>query len=172
MKKVKLSVLLVCIFTVPVFNAQNLSMTLKECIDYSLKNNLSNLIYDNQIRIAEKQKMEGISGYLPQVNGTGTFDDNIKRQVTVIPAGAFSPTDMKVQFGNQYNANAVLQADQVIYDQGLIAGLKASKPTIELAELKKVRNDDDLIYNTAVSYYQVLSFKEQIKLLEQNEKKF
>lgn len=146
-------------------------LSLKECIEYTLKNNPSNVVYDNQIKIAEKQKLEALSYYLPQVNGTATLDDNLKRQVTVIPAGAFSPTDIKVQFGNQYNTAATLQADQVIFDKSLLAGIDANGPNIELAELKKIQNEDNLIYNTAAAYYQMISFREQIKLLSQNEKK-
>lgn len=145
--------------------------SLKECIEYTLKSNPSTIIYDNNITIAEKQKLEALSGYLPQINATGTVDDNLKRQVTVIPAGVFSPTDTKIQFGNQYNTSLTMQADQVIYDQALLAGIRANRPNIELAELKKLRNDDDLIYNTAAAYYQILIYKEQMKLLSQNEKK-
>ena len=146
-------------------------LSLKECIECTLKNNPSNVVYDNQIKIAEKQKLEALSYYLPHVNGTATLDDNLKRQVTVIPAGAFSPTDLKVQFGNQYNTAATLQADQVIFDKSLLAGIDANGPNIELAELKKIQNEDNLIYNTAAAYYQMISFREQIKLLSQNEKK-
>lgn len=146
-------------------------MSLKECIDYTLKNNLSNLVYDGQVKIAEKQKYEALSGYLPQVNASGSLDDNIKRQVTVIPAGPFSPVDLKVQFGNQYITSLNLQADQVIFDQTLITGIKANGPNLELARLKKSKNEDDLIYSTAAAYYQVLIYKEQMNLLSQNEKK-
>lgn len=146
-------------------------MSLKECINYSLKNNLTNVIYDNQVKLAEQQKIEGLSSYLPQINASGTLDDNIKRQVTVIPAGVFSPVDTKIQFGNQYNTSVNLQADQVIYDQTIIAGLKANAPNIELARLNRLRNEDDIIYTTAANYYQVLIYKEQIKLLAENEKK-
>lgn len=153
------------------FSQTGNKLSLKECIEYTLKNNPANTVYDNQIKIAEKQKLEALSYYLPQVNATATLDDNLKRQVTVIPAGAFSPTDIKVQFGNQYNTSATLQADQVIFDKSLLAGIDANKPNIELAELKKMQNDDNLIYNTAAAYYQMISYKEQIKLLSQNEKK-
>jgi outer membrane protein len=169
-KFIKLCLLLVIAPAISV-HGQSGQLSLKECIDYTLKNNPSAVIYDNQMKIAENQKLEALSGYLPQVNGSATLDNNVKRPVTVIPAGAFSPVDLRVQFGNQYNSSWVLQADQVIYDQALLSGLKANKPNVELAELKMLRNEDDLIYNTSVSYYQVLIYKEQLKLLEENERK-
>lgn len=147
--------------------------SLKDCIDYSLKNNPTNIIFSNEVKAANQKKIEALSGYMPQINGQATFDDNLKRQTTIIPGAAFgSPTDVAVQFGNQYNVAAVVQADQAIYDQTLLSGFAGIKPNREAAELKKSKNDDDLIYNTAGSYYQVMTVREQVKLLEQNEKKF
>lgn len=149
------------------------SMRLKDCIDYTLKHNLTIPIYDNDVKSANQKKMEAVSGYLPQINGQLAWDDNLKRQVTVIPGAVFGqPNDIKVQFGNQYNTNASIQADQTIYDQSLLSGLSAIKPNIEAAELKKAKNDDDIVYNTAVAYYQIVAFKEQLKLLNENERKF
>ena len=146
-------------------------MSVKNCVEYSLKNSLSASVYSNQVSIATQQNREGVSNYLPQVNISGTMDDNLKRQVTVIPAGAFGPTDTKVQFGNQYTTSVTIQADQVLYDQSLITVLKGSRTGIELAQLKQVKNEDDIIYNTLVSYYKVLIYEEQIKLLSENEEK-
>ncbi len=149
------------------------AMNLKDCIDYTLKHNLTIPIYTNDIKSANQKKMEAVSGYLPQINGQLAWDDNLKRQVTVIPGAALGqPQDIRVQFGNQYNTNASLQADQTIYDQSLLSGLKAIKPNIEAAELKKAKNDDDIVYNTAVAYYQIVALKEQLKLLNENERKF
>lgn len=143
-------------------------MSLKDCINYSLANSPTNSIYANQVAIANQQNREGIAGYLPQVNATGSLDDNIKRQVTIIPAGAFGPNPTKVQFGNQYASTANAQLDQVIYDQTLINSIKASKMNIGLASLKMEKNEDDIIYQTANAYYQVLIYQEQLKLLSEN----
>jgi len=158
-------------------NAQNAEtqqvMTLQQCIQYTLQNHPTNIIYSNDISTANQKKVEALSGYLPQVNGSVSWDDNLKRQTTVLPGAIFgSPDDVKVQFGNQYNTTAVVQADQTIYDQTLISGLSAIKPNIEAAQLKKAKNDDDIIYNTAAAYYQIISYQEQLKLLNENEKKF
>ncbi len=162
------------LFSISSANAQqaNQALSLKDCIDFTLGKNPSNSVYINQIEIAQQQKTEGMAAYLPQINLTGSLDDNLKRPVTVIPAGAFSPVDLRVQFGNQYATSLNLQADQVLFDQTVIEGIRANKPNIEMAVLKKMRNDDDLIYNTAAAYYQVLIYKEQLKLLSENEKKF
>lgn len=160
--------------TISVFGQQSTTSTfsLKNCIDFALKNHLSNSIANNDILAAKEKEKEALSGYLPQVNVSVSFDDNLKRQVSVIPAGAFSPNEIRVQFGNQYNTNATAQLDQVIYDKSMLLGLKAAEPNNQLAALKKEQTQDNLIYNTANAYFQVLIYLEQEKITLENEKKY
>lgn len=148
------------------------SLTLKQCVEYSLSHHPSTQIYKNEVQITNQRFNEGLSAYLPQINGSATFDDNLKRQTTIIPAGQISPTPIEVQFGNQYSTNAMIQADQVIYDQSLITGLQSFTPAKELTQLQQNKNDIDLIYNTAAAYYQVFIYKEEIDILRDNEQKF
>jgi outer membrane protein len=170
MKK-SLLVALTFLLGITAFSQQ--SFNLKEAIDYSLKNHGSTTIYNNQLEIVRQQSREALSAYLPQVNASLTFDDNLKRQTTVIPGGAFgSNEDVKVQFGNKYNTNAVVELDQTIYDQALLYGIKAGAPAQKIAELNKAKNDESLIYNTASAYAQILILKEQQKLLEENRKQY
>lgn len=152
--------------------ANNTTFSLKSCVDYALKNHLSNTIANNEILSAKEKEREALSGYLPQVNVNIGFDDNLKRQVSVIPAGAFSPNEIKVKFGNQYNTNATAQVDQVIFDKSMLLGLKAANPNNQLAALKKEQVQDNLIYNTANAYFQVLVYVEQEKITLENEKKY
>lgn len=147
-------------------------LTLKSSVDYALKNHVSNTIYENEIALAKQKSVEALAGYLPQVNGTITFDDNLKRQITVIPAGAFSPTEIRLQFGNQYNTMGTAQLDQVIYDKSMLVGIKAAEPNNQLSAFKKEQNQEQLIYNTVSAYFQVLIIKEQEKLTLENEKKY
>lgn len=102
------------------------TVSLKEAVNSSLANHSSAVIYSNKIGIAENQKKDALSEYLPQINGSFAFDYNIKRQTTVFPGAMLgSPTDVEVQFGNKYTGMATLQLDQTIYDQALIYGIKA-----------------------------------------------
>lgn len=151
--------------------AQQSPMNLKSCIDYALENSPTLSIYANQVMIAKHQNKEGLSGYLPQVNASFSVDDNLKRQTTIIPAGAFSPEPLQVQFGNQYAGTASAQLDQVIYDQTLINSLRASNVNVELAELNQEQNENTVIYNTATAYYNVLILQEQLTLIQENEEK-
>ncbi len=146
--------------------------SLKESIAYSLTNNPTSTIYKNEVLIAKQKKTEALAGYLPQVNGTGTFDDNLKRQVTVLPAGAFSKEEVKLQFGNQYNTSLVAQVDQTIFDRTITVAKEANRVNTLLADLKLLQNNETIIYNTIAAYYQILTINEQEKLLVENEKKY
>lgn len=147
-------------------------MSLRECIDYGLKHHSLQTISNNEIAIAKERVREGLASYLPQVNGSVALDDNIVRPTTVIPAGTFGPDEVRVQFGNQYNTNATVQLDQVIYDRSMLLGLKVLDPYADLADLNKEKNEQSLMYGIAMSYYGVQIYMEQLKLLGENETKF
>jgi outer membrane protein len=162
--------LILAVFGFDIHGQQTVS--LKECVDYALKNHVSHSLYDNEIASAKQKSTEALAGYLPQVSTNVTFDDNLKRQVSVIPAGAFSPNEIRVQFGNQYNTNITAQVDQVIYDKSMLVGIKAAEPNNQLSLLKKEQNQDVVIYNTVNAYFQVLVYLEQEKITLENEKKY
>lgn len=147
--------------------------SLRGAIEFSLQNHASNNIYLNDVRKAQAQSREALSAYLPQVNANGTFDDNLRRQTTVLPGAMFGRNeDIPVQLGTKYNANAVVQLDQTIYDQALIYGLKAGLPAKLIAELNLAKNREELIYNTVTAYTQILVLKEQQKLLTASKKQY
>lgn len=176
MKKVKnLPITISLIIISVIAKAQEPQATvfsLKESIAYSLENNPSSTIYKNEVLIAKEKKTEALSGYLPQLNGTATFDDNLKRQVTVLPAGAFSKEEIKIQFGNQYNTNVVAQLDQTLFDRSITVAKEANKVNTLVADLKLLQNNENIVYNTVMAYYQILTLNEQEKLLVENEKKY
>jgi len=148
------------------------NFTLKRCLDYAKVNHQNIKIATNKVASSIAQRSEGLSLYMPQINGSVSFDDNLIRPTTIIPAGTFSPTELRVQFGNQFASNAVVQLDQLIYDQSILSVIKASKPYLEMTELQKAKTVEDVLYNTASAYFQVLVVREQRILLEQNTTKF
>lgn len=143
-------------------------ISLKQAIDYGLQHYGTVRIAQNQTEIARQQGREAVAGYLPQVTGSGTVDDNIKLQSTLLPAGIFGPEPKRVAFGSKYQTMASAQADQVIYDKSLLVGIKANKPNQQRAELNELQTKEDVIYNIASNYYQVFVVQQQIALLRDN----
>ncbi|HCX23954.1 MAG: hypothetical protein CMB80_11090 [Flammeovirgaceae bacterium] len=148
------------------------SYSLAECIDFTLEHHPSMGIFENNEGIARAQTTQSIAGYLPQVNGSANFTDNLKLQTTVLPAGIFGPQPAEVQFGTQYNTVVGVDFNQTIYDQSKIIGIQAGKPYEAMTGLQQELNKETLIYNTAIAYFQVLILREQRSILESNKHKF
>jgi outer membrane protein TolC len=150
--------------------------TLRECVDYALKNHRSIKVASNDVQVAYARKKEGQSAYLPQINGIAKWDYNIQLQQSALPnefvqlGAALGQTfPNTVAFGNHFTTVIGVQLDQFLYNKSYIDGIKAIKPSYELSELKKVKTEEDVIYNTTAAYYQILLINEQIKLLLLNE---
>jgi len=145
---------------------------LKACIDYGLKNNRNTAIYANEKREADAKAKEALAAYLPSVSVTGTFDNNLKVQESIIPAGILGPTDTKIAFSKKFNTNGTAQLDQVIFDQSLLTGLRANKFSIEQSELNIKKSEETIIYNIANAYYQIFVYREQLALLKDNQQTY
>jgi len=125
--------------------------TLKECIAYGLKNNRSTQVYLNEKKIADAKAKEALAAHLPTISLSGTIDDNLKVQETIIPAGVFGPTDTRVAFTKQFSTNATAQLDQTFFDFSLITGLKANKYNKQQAELNIIKNEETIIFNISTN---------------------
>lgn len=149
-------------------SAQN-NFTLKDCIQYGLKKHPSVEVTRNNIANAKQAAREAVSGYLPQVNVNGEFDNNLQLATNILPAGTFGSTkESQVRFGNKYTSTTTVQAEQQIYNQSLITGLKANKPNQEIARLNDAQNRQDIIYNISSAYFQIITFQKQLELLKSN----
>jgi outer membrane protein len=149
-------------------SAQTTKLSLKDCIAYGIKNNSNVKIAQYKEGVAGQQSREALSYYLPQVAGNGALDDNLKLQSTVLPGALFGGEDRRVALGTKYTTNVSAQVDQVIFDQALLAGIKANKPNITNSELNSRKVKETIIYNITDAYYQVFVTTQQIDLLKDN----
>ncbi len=146
--------------------------TLRQAIDYGRAHSPSMAIAANDQRKADAMAQEAVSGYLPQVNGTGQLDDNLKRQTTILPAGIFSDQPTPVQFGTQYSTNLALQADQTLIDVAQLNGIQANKPNTAMAAIHVKQTEEQVVYDIAKAYAQAQTYAEQVKLLAENQKQY
>ena len=139
----------------PFLTQAQAAWSLKDCIDYGLKHFGTVRIAQYQKENARQQSRQALAGYLPQVSGTGTFDDNLKLQTTVLPAGVFGPEPTRIALGSKYQTNFTASAEQVIFDQSLLTGIKANKPNQQRADLNERQTQEEIIYQVSKNYYQV-----------------
>lgn len=158
-----------CLFlSLPFLSQAQNTWSLRDCIDYGLKHYGTVRIAQYQKENARQQSRQALAGYLPQVSGSGTFDDNLKLQTTVLPAGIFGPEPTRIALGSKFQTNLSASADQVLFDQSLLVGIKANKPNQERALLNEKQTQEEIIYQVAKNYYQVFVSQQQISLLEDN----
>lgn len=164
----KIKIVLALTFFLPIQLFAQQQWNLKECIDYGLKNNRSNAVYENEKKAADAKAKEALADYLPKISVNASFDDNLKVQQSIIPAGVFGPNDIRVAFTQKFNTNGTAQLDQTIYDQSLLNGLKANKYGKQQADLNIKQNQETIIYNIGNAYCQIYVYREQLRLLKGN----
>lgn len=106
------------IFTVVVFSSfAQQRLTLKDCLGYATANNHELKMAGYNVLIANKKVSEQTGNYLPQVNATGTFDDNLALSTQLMPAemtGGTPGTYIAVKFGTKYSVSGGLSVTQKI----------------------------------------------------------
>lgn len=192
MKKIVLVIFTV--FFIHVANAQEktLQLSLKEAIDYALKNNYNTKIAKNDIKKAKEIFWETTASGLPQVNARLDYQNFLKQPVSLLPAAAFDNREsivntvedffninresspdvadgfIPVVFGTKQNLNASVTLTQLLFDGSYLVALQASKTFLKIskqAEEKTVLLTREAIIN---AYGNVLVTEKSIEILESN----
>ena len=163
------------IFFIIIFAASNFSLhaqkslTLKECIKYSLTNNSNIKIANYNVDISQKKITEQFGNYLPQINVSGSLDDNLKLSTQLMPAemmGGNPGTYVPVTFGNKYSVSGGAQLTQKLYDPTFIYGIKSAKINKEISSQTLQKTNEQTVFNISLVYYQTLVIQMQMNVLK------
>ncbi len=165
-------IILTATTTLEAQNQQTAQFSLKDCIQYSLQHNPKSTIYANNVSLSSQRIKESRSVLLPSVNANAGVDNNMKLATSVIPAGTFGPTETKLQMGNKFSTGAYIQADWNLLDRSSYVSIQSAKIDKKIAELNLLKQNEELIYNTATTYYNVLIYSEKQKLLIENQNQY
>ena len=175
---------LITIIIIGLTSPQILSqMTLLDAKEYALKNHFdianSILEYDKSVH----QKKEYLSAGMPEANITGAFNQFVNLPVQVLPVSFFNPAAPEEEIiafraGTEFNSNASLQVNQLLFDGSYFVGIQASKLLIELQRQQKSRTKEEVVfavidaYHIAAVAHENLSFADSIyQLTAELEKK-
>jgi outer membrane protein len=139
--------------------------TLQECIDYALDNQtiVQQSLLDEEI--GERSIKSALSGWLPQINGTGTANHNLKQQTTTLTTNGQSSL---LTFGAKNTSSLVLQADQQILNAGLIQASKTAKYFRQQYKQNTENNKINTVVDVSKAYYDILTSKEQLNIINEN----
>lgn len=166
-----------CLFF-SVINAQQVNdsgqvhfFSIQQCVDFAQKNNLQvkNAITDLQ---EQEQVNRGItSAALPNISANASVIDYLKIPTNLLPGEFFGQppgTFIPVKFGTQYNANASLQLQQIVFDGQVFVGLQARKTSIDFFTKSIDVVLENVKSNVYKVYYQLVASKTQIQQLKDN----
>ncbi|MDO6820613.1 MULTISPECIES: TolC family protein [Zobellia] len=147
------------------------SFTLEEAIEFALENNYSAINAGRDIVDARKQKWETIADGLPQINGSVSYQNQLKQPVSLIPAefaggtpGEFVP----IVFGQAHQASATATLTQKIFDGSYIVGVQATKSFLSYSANNEEKTDQEVRKSVVEAYGNVLLAKESVAILEKN----
>lgn len=152
-------------------NSQGYNFTMEEAVTFALDSNYTALNARRDIAKAIKQKWETTATGLPQISGNISYQNNLKQQVTLIPAefnGGTPGTFVPVIFGTQQNASAVATLNQLIFDGSYLVGLQAAKAFLDFSENAAEKTNLEVRKGVINAYGSVLLSEELIAIFEKN----
>jgi outer membrane protein len=147
------------------------AFTVRDAVEYALKNNLNLSKTEIEKKIVQAQIAEVKGRALPQINLNGRFTDNFSLAEQQLPAeivGGTPGTTIGVQFGNRYQVTSGLDVQQQLINFQLFSSLKSVKALEELNNLQTLKTKEDLIINIVQVYTQIQIAEKQIELLKEN----
>lgn len=146
---------------------KQIEMNLKQCLEMALQNDQRVKLSGMEQTRLKYQKYQTRSTGLPQINGTGSFQNFLKLPTQLIPGEFFGQpgTLIPVQFGTNYNMSAGIQVSQLIYNQSFLVSLQISKRMIEQGNLEIEKSRENTVYDVAQLYYMAALTDLQTKYL-------
>ena len=164
----------IALFSVFVSQAQELPTTfsLEEAIQFALEHNYSAINASRDLVDAQKQKWETIATGLPQINGSISYQDQLKQPISLIP-GDFLPnaepgTFVPIVFGPPRSTAATATLKQQIFDGSYIVGIQATKAFLSYSENNKEKTDQEVRKAVVESYGNALLAQESTEILNRN----
>lgn len=147
------------------------SISLQDAINYALTHNQNILNAKLNIEASEAVVKLNITTGMPQINGSVDLSDNFELPTSFLPAeivGGPAGTHLPVQFGTAYSGNAVVAANQMVFDGVFFVGLEAAKTYKELSTKAHIKTEIDVVEAVTKAYYNVLVNDLILELIEKN----
>jgi outer membrane protein len=146
------------------------TLNLKTCLQYALGHNQQIAITRFDERTGAEKIKETRAQALPQLNGNGTLQDNVKKQVLVLPPGFNFPgaNGKPIPISLTYQVTAAATLDQKIYDQSVFTALKAAKAGMDYYTMHTALTQTQVIEQVAQLYYRYQVTLTQVAVLDSN----
>ncbi len=147
------------------------SWTLKQCIDYALRNNLDHRVYELSEQTAKVDVTQSKMNLLPSISASSSAGISYGRSI--------DPNTNDVINTESFNNSSSLKSSIALFHGFMQMNQMAySKFRLQAAQWQKINYQDDLAFAVLMAYYDVIYYegivgiaKEQLELSEYNLKK-
>lgn len=142
-------------------------LSLEECIEIGIENNLALQTKRNEIRKGQYAISENRARLLPVINGFAGFTDNIKPPVSVTDGSSYGVA-YNVTKTLPYSANAGIQLQLPLYNQTLYTSMDVARIMDQLNRLGYEKAREELMMEISKLYYLGQTTNEQLEILKNN----
>lgn len=142
-------------------------LSLEECIEIGIENNLALQTKRNEIRKGQYALSENRARLLPVINGFAGFTDNIKPPVSVTDGSSYGVA-YNVTKTLPYSANAGIQLQLPLYNQTLYTSMDVARIMDQLNRLGYEKAREELMMEISKLYYLGQTTNEQLEILKNN----
>lgn len=142
-------------------------LSLEECIEIGIENNLALQTKRNEIRKGQYALSENRARLLPAINGFAGFTDNIKPPVSVTDGSSYGVA-YNVTKTLPYSANAGIQLQLPLYNQTLYTSMDVARIMDQLNRLGYEKAREELMMEISKLYYLGQTTNEQLEILKNN----
>lgn len=151
------------------------AFTVKQAVDYAMKNSVQvrNALLD--IQIQKESNKEITAAAYPQLNANGSFTEYLDIPTSLIPAefnGGTPGTFFPVKFGTKYNVSGGVELSQLLFDGQVFVGLQARASSIRFKERQADVTKEQIKVNVQKIYYQLVVGKQQMNSIDANIERF
>lgn len=139
-------------------------VTLKQCIDFALRNQpvVRQASLDQQIN--EKDIRISLAGWLPQLNSTGQYQYYFKGSPVATTGGATLPAGTNLDNFSTLG----LQASQVIYNNDVLQAAKAAKYSRQYYKDNSFSSQINVVADVSKAFFDVLLSQRQLDILNED----
>jgi len=142
-------------------------LTLKDCIEIGVGNNLTLRRTEEDIRKAKLGISESRAKLLPVINAFGNFNNNVDANTTLLD-GSASGVPYIESHTLRYSTSAGAQLSLPLYNQTLYTSMKIAGRMKEISQYSYDKAKADLTIEISRLYYLAQTTSEQIKLTKDN----
>ena len=161
----------ISVFSLGLMAQEENHFSLTQALDYALAHNAQMINASRDVQAAYAQKWATIAMGLPQVSAESSYQNQLKRPVSLLPGEFFGGepgTYVPITFGQKQQMSISATLNQKIFDGSYIVGVQAIKTFIEISANAKQKTELEIRKAVVNAYGSVLLLDQSMAIINDN----